>query len=113
MVRKETVQAIPPPAPLLDRKRSCEQWESEHHTTPFSRGSIMVVGERIPQSEMWSAAVADVVVVAAAAGCGVVVVPSLVGLVAQYVLGLSPVGIKLWNYSTALLFSNQLSPPHY
>jgi hypothetical protein len=118
MVRKETIQAILSPAPLLDpMKRSCEQWELEHHTTPFSRGLIVVVGERILQIGMLSEAVADVVaeVVVAAAGdgggggggaggdYGAVVVPFLVGLVAQYVLGLSPVSMKLWNYSTTLL----------
>jgi hypothetical protein len=70
----------------------------------------MVAGERILLIGMWSAAVADVAVVAAAGGGGgdggggvVVVVPFLVGLVAQYVLGLSPVSMKLWNYSTTLL----------
>jgi hypothetical protein len=33
----------------------------------------------------------------------VAVVPFPAGLVAQYVLGLSPVGMKLCNYSTTLL----------
>lgn len=110
MVRKETTQAILSPAPLLDlTKRSCEQWELEHRTTPFSQGLIMVVGERILQNGMWSAAVADVAVAAGGgdggdgAGAGAVVVPFLVGLVALYVLGLSPVSMKLWNYGTTLL----------
>jgi hypothetical protein len=38
-------------------------------------------------------------------GVVVVVVLFLVGLVAQYVLGLSPVSMKLWNYSTTLFLS--------
>jgi hypothetical protein len=67
----------------------------------------MVVGERILQIGMWSAAVVDVAVAAGGGGGddgdGAVVVPFLVGLVAQYVLGLSPVSMKLWNYGTTLL----------
>lgn len=89
-VKKETTLAALVPTPLLDQmKRSCEQWELGHHTTPVSQGLIMVVGERILQCGMWNAAVAAVVDADADGD-----VPSLVGLAVRYVLGLSPISIK-------------------
>ena len=107
MVRKETTLAALVPMPLLDQtKRSCEQWELGHHTTPVSRGLIKVVEEKILQCGMWNAAavavaVADVDVDGDA--------PSLVGLVVQYVLGLSPISMKFRHYSRNVLVANQLT----
>lgn len=91
MVRKETTLAALVPMPLLDQtKRSCEQWELGHHTTPVSQGLIKVVEEKILQCGVWNAAA--VAVAAAVADADVDGdAPSLVGLVVQYVLGLSPV----------------------
>lgn len=106
MVRKETTWAALAPMPLLDQmKRSCEQWELGHHTTPVSQGLIKVVEEKILQCGMWNAAavaaVADVDVDGDA--------PSLVGLVVRYVLGLSPISIKFRHCSTTVLVANQLT----
>ena len=108
-VRKETTLAALVPMPLPDQmKRSCEQRELGHHTTPVSQGLIMVVEEKILQCVMWNVAA---VVAAAAAAADVNVdgdAPSLVGLVVQYVLGLSPVSMKFRHYSTTVLVANQL-----
>jgi hypothetical protein len=70
----------------------------------------MGVGERILQIGVWSAAVDGAAAVAADGGGDVAVVPFLVGLAAQYMLGLSPVSTKLWNYSSTLLPPPSPSP---
>ena len=108
MVRKETTLAALVPMPLLDQtKRSCEQWELGHHTTPVSQGLIKVVEEKILQCGVWNAAA--VAVAAAVADADVDGdAPSLVGLVVQYVLGLSPISMKFRHYITTVLVTNQL-----
>jgi len=97
------------PMPLLDQmKRSCEQWELGHHTTPVSQGLIKVVEEKILQCGMWNAAA--VAVAAAVADADVDGdAPSLVGLVVRYVLGLSPISMKFRHYSTTVPVANQVT----
>jgi hypothetical protein len=105
-VRKETALAALVPMPLLDQtKRSCEKWELGHHIIPVSQGLIMVAGERIPQYGMWSAGAVAAVADADADGD----VPSLVGLVVLYALGLSPVSMKFRHYSTTVQLAHQLT----
>ena len=110
MVRKETTLAALVPMPLLDQmKRSCEQWELGHHTTPVSQGLIKVVEEKILQCGMWNAAAVAAADAAVADADVDGDAPSLVGLVVQYVLGLSPISMEFRHYSTTVLVADQLT----
>jgi hypothetical protein len=71
----------------------------------------MVVGERILQYGMWNAAAAVAAAAAAddddADADGDV--PSLVGPVVQYALGLSPISMKFRHYNTTVLLAQLLT----